>query len=220
MMLREKFRRLATACAVPVIAVSVLSGCFSILPQSEASKPEKQVEAPVEKQEQKKPQEGIAAGTLLAPGEQVQGAPGSVPWKSFDGSESVWTHQVVSIELAPSADMSVMLESVPRLVDYDVYYVVVHSSYVSGEVTPFASFQTEFQGVRADGMQLQDVSLAGYENCPANTPGAEPEDPNTVIENCVAVSSPKGSAAPDGVAWAQFDTGYDKYQGSPALILL
>lgn len=211
-------KRLLGACLLPVVAVGVLSGCVGggapegkeVTVKSETAKKE-----PVAQ-----PKKAAAPGGLLAPGGEVQGSAASLPWVSFDGSESVWSHQVTGIENAPAADIALIAESEATITDYDVYYIAVQSSYVSGTVTPHSSFYTEFDGVRADGTKLDELMLIGLDACPSTSVGGAPEDPAVSLVNCVAVAVPKGSEKPAGVAWAQYDTEYASYGGSPARILL
>lgn len=161
----------------------------------------------------------VDAGEFLAPGGKVQGEAATLPWNYYDNKDSVWTHQVTSIEAAPDVDIEFFKDSVPTISDYDVVYIRVESNYVSGSVEPFSAFYTDFKPVRADGTLVSDLILIGVKNCESNSVGSEHDFKSAPLNNCIAAATPKGSEAPAGVAWAPHESEYSAYGGSPALLL-
>lgn len=160
------------------------------------------------------------SGDVLQPGDTVQGEAASLPWISFEDAESVFAHRVTAIEPAPEADVAQIAERQPTITDYDLYYITVESHYVSGDVTPYAAFYTNFDPARADGTKLQSVSLIGFDSCPSESVKDPGTDPSQVIVNCVVAAVAKGSEAPAGVLWAASGTPYASYNGDPAVILM
>lgn len=159
------------------------------------------------------------SGSVLKPGDRTTGA-GVVPFLNYDDQVAEFEHKLVSVEKAPQADVDAIVAEVPQAAGLDIYYLKIESHYVSGADLAHSSFSTSFNPVDADGNKTQSISLIGWDNCPSGSIPNPGNDPATVIVNCVAGVSAPGGSAPTGVAWSQYDTDYDSYDGSPAFFYL
>lgn len=161
----------------------------------------------------------VPTGSELAPGDTVTGEAGELPWDYYEEASSLWSHEILTIEAAPELDVKKFIEGDTKIADYDIYYITYESEYLSGEVSEFSAFYTNFKPARADGTILDDLYLNGVANCKPESVGKDFAEKGATIKNCMGVAVPKGSEAPSGIAWTAYDTPYDLYQGHPAYIL-
>lgn len=221
-----KLKNIAAAGLGAVVLAVSLAGC-SLLPQPPAAPVDKPTTSDTDKPATTETDEpttepapgGAADGAVLNPGDRTSGT-GIVPFVNYDDQTANFAHRVTSIEKAPTADVDAIVAEVPQVKGMDVYYVTVTSHYVDGANLEFSAFYTEFSPIDADGNETQEVSLIGWDNCESNSIPKPGNDPATAISNCYAAVVPAGQPAPAGLAWASYDTPFDKYDGKPALFFL
>lgn len=198
---------------------ATLAGCITIAEDDKPTKPNSSSE---KSEKTEKPEKKADApkgdGSELAPGETTAGA-GILPFSNHEDKTASFSHQIADISLAPDADVDAIVAEIPQAGGMDVYYITVDSNYVSGDNLEHSSFSNEFEPVDADGVELQSLSLIGWDNCESNSIPSPGDDPSTTISNCIAAVVVPGQPEPAGVAWAAYDSPYDSYEGSPAFIL-
>jgi hypothetical protein len=158
-------------------------------------------------------------GDVLAPG-QATTAAGNLPFVNYDDKTAVFSHKVVSVTTASAEQRATLVKEEPMFENYDIYFVNVESRYVSGAGLEYASFSNGFRPVTAEKKEVQNVALIGYDFCDQDSIPSPGNDSSTVIRTCIAAVVPNGAPAPKGVAWMQYDTKYDWYDGKPAYLML
>lgn len=156
-----------------------------------------------------------ATGETLAPGGVATGS-AQIKFVGTDDKSAIFSHRIVEVVKATDAEYEELAEKIKQLKNYDVWFVNVESSYVSGDDLAYSSFSTHLEPVDSDRDDLQNLSLIGYKSCSSGSIPSPGDDSSSVIKNCRATAVPKGAAAPAGIKWDQYDT---DYADEPAFIM-
>jgi len=100
---------------------------------------------------------------------------------------------------------------------FDFYKINIQEKYISGKDPKSQASNTSYYPIDEEGTKLNNLPVIGFDWC---SPGSFSEDfvkgtPNKV---CIVGAVAKGSPAPVGVEFAQQDTPYNSYDGTPAKI--
>lgn len=201
---------LPIAGATLVLAL-LLAGCSadnSAPPASKASKSATPTPSPTaSKTPPVKPVAGEVAITFIGQGE-----------KGADGNYAKFPVQiktsVTSITKISDAEMQSILsvakeETKTVLTAFDLYKVVVHEIYVSGNDPKYQSSYTEYNVLDSKGVRANDLPLIGFDWCKSSSFTKEFVT-GTPNESCLLGAVPKGSDAPSGVQFAQYGTPSEK----------
>lgn len=88
---------------------------------------------------------------------------------------------------------------------FDFHKIVITQTYVSGGNPEFQSSNESFDPISSDGVELQRLPLIGFDWCATESFSPEFID-GAPITSCILAAVAKGSPAPAGVQFSQFDT--------------
>ncbi|WP_440711393.1 hypothetical protein [Herbiconiux sp. YIM B11900] len=224
-----KLRRTLPLTIVPIAAVFALTGCFGSpspapAPASEAPSGAAEPTASASPTDTDSSGGAAASGDVAEPGTKAGvGEELVYEFTGTDDQKALIAAKLVDVTPATAEQVAFLNQQFDKdeLKGFEISFIHVEMSKVSGDTIEFQSDYTSFKPSDAEGQRVQDVTLIGWDEC--TTESFTPEfDAGEPITQCYIAAAPAGGAAPAGV---YYDGGYsdvnpyDYYDGKPLLFV-
>lgn len=200
----------------------LLTGCSSgsKAPETTSAAPQVTAEAPAATpSETIEPQQGSVPGDQTAPGATLAfGEQALVSWHHFSGEQITLQVEVRSAGAAPLDEILAVVseDTAAQIQGYTPYYVTVaftKADLSQGEIS-FSDPSSGLFAFNAGGTEIPELTLIGtYDPCNSSSLGKTVDEGAEQL-TCQIFLVPGGQQF-GGVGWGEFDSPYDKYNGSP-----
>jgi hypothetical protein len=105
---------------------------------------------------------------------------------------------------------------------FDLYLIHLEETKVSGDPVEFEASYTGYSPVNADGEEVQEATLIGWDDCKENS-FTEEFDNGQPITQCLLAATPTEAAPPAGVSYdggLQENSPYDEFSGGAPLLFI
>ena len=220
-------RRLSSMTIVPAAALVVLAGCATPSPTPEAA-PASEAAAPTSSASASPTpaadDEAAPSGDVAAPGTKASTGEELVyEFTGTDDQKALISTKLVDVTPATAEQVAFLNAQFDNdeLKGFDISFIHVQMSKVSGDPVAFDSDYTSFKPADAEGQRVQDVTLIGWDECSTES-FTEEFDTGEPLVQCYIAAAPAGGNAPAGVI---YDGGYadpnpfDYYDGKPLVFV-
>lgn len=224
-----KLRRILPLTIIPIAAAFTLTGCFGSPAPAPAPASDSVAETgAAEPTSSASPTEAAggstASGDVAAPGTKAGvGEELVYEFTGTDDQKALIAAKLVDVTPATAEQVDFLNQQFDKdeLKGFEISFIHVEMSKVSGDPVEFNADYTSFKPSDAEGQRVQDVTLIGWDEC--STESFTPEfDAGEPITQCYIAAAPAGGATPAGV---YYDGGYsdvnpyDYYDGKPLLFV-
>jgi hypothetical protein len=218
-------KKLLALLVLPVAAVFVVAGCASPAPADKDDKKDTDSSKTETEEEAEEVDEAPADGELAEPGTRV----GIDTWLTYsftttDDEEALLSARLKSVEPVSAAQLEFLNTTFDegQLKGFDVWMLLVEEKKVSGATVEFNSDYSFFDIVDADGNQVQEITVIGWDECKTPSFDEAYDTAGGTLTQCFLAASTPGGNKPAGVAYTGgYEEGnpYDSYDGKPLLFI-
>lgn len=210
-----KLTRALPALAVTLATTLALTGCFGSVVADSTAAPTPSSTAASGNDGPSAPTDGSLAepGTKASMGEYL-----TYEFINTDGGSALISATLKSIEPVSAEELAFLNEQFAQLKGYDVYFLLVDETKVSGADVKFNASYTGYTAIDASGTQVQGVTLIGWDVCANESFPTEFDTPGTVLTNCFIAAAVPGGNKPEGIMYTggfEDDNPYSDYDGKP-----
>ncbi|CAN5581120.1 hypothetical protein BH10ACT7_BH10ACT7_19470 [soil metagenome] len=211
-----KLTRALPLLAVTLTATLALTGCFgSVVADSTAAPTSSPSATASESDSPSAPTDGSLAepGTEASIGENL-----TYEFFNTDGGSALISATLKSIEPVSAEQLAFLNEQFAQLKGYDVYFLLVEETKISGADVKFNASYTGYKPIDANGTQVQGITLIGWDECSNESFPTEFDTPGTPLVNCFMAAAVPGGNQPEGIMYTggfEDENPYSDYDGKP-----